>query len=47
VTGLCPEDREHMERAIQDNGWSMAKLHPLEPINFDIAEELRRLAAAR
>jgi tetratricopeptide (TPR) repeat protein len=47
TTGLCPEDREHMERAIQDNGWSMAKLHPLEPINFDIAEELRRLAAAR
>jgi tetratricopeptide (TPR) repeat protein len=45
--GLCAADREDMRRAIQDNGWSMAKLHPLEPIEFDIAAELRRLAAAR
>jgi len=40
---LCAEDRERMVRAIQANGWSIAQLHPLEPIEFNLAEE-RHLA---
>jgi hypothetical protein len=41
--GLCPEDRQRMEKTIEERGWSMKNLKPLEPIPFDIGAERRRL----
>jgi hypothetical protein len=41
--GLCPDDRQRLTKIIQERGWSISDLKPLEPIPFDIGAERRRL----